>query len=573
MGFYNFADGVWVCGFDTRDNHPRGGNVTLISQSGSGMSGIIDCEERIDFNLAVSTGQEMAVGIADYMDFAIGELDTRVIGLFLETTRDPEALVAALEKANARGIPFVAIKDGRTEFAARMAQSHSGAMAGEDAAWEAMIDRYGVQRALDVDELVTALIMFAQPHPVASGGLVALHDSGGERQLLIDLADRVDAPLTELAADTVARLEQQLDPGLPAVNPLDAWGTGGADFDTEMADCLATLMSDPGAAMGAVVHARGPKSIIYPEYLQYLRTGHAASGKPAFLVANRQGSGSDPQVVAATREGFPVLDGLRPFLFGVKALTGQRDFQQRQVSPPEAPEPARLARARQCLDQGIADEFAAAELLRDLGLPMNPARLCHSEPEALAAAAELGYPLVLKTARPGLAHKTEKRGVHLDLHTAAAVQAAWHDLAERLGPAVLVASMVQQPGVEMALGMIHDAQFGPLVMMGFGGVRLEAMRDVVYAIPPFDAATAQRRLAGLKQYALFRHDRGAGLPRLQEYCEAAAVFSSIVAALADNIDEIDINPIIVHAQGCVAVDALVVPAGAMETRNTQRKAS
>jgi hypothetical protein len=110
-------------------------------------------------------------------------------------------------------------------------------------------------------------------------------------------------------------------------------------------------------------------------------------------------------------------------------------------------------------------------------------------------------------------------------------------------------------------------------MMGFGGVRLEAMRDVVYAIPPFDAATAQRRLAGLKQYALFTHDLGAGLPRLQEYCEAAAVFSSIVAALADNIDEIDINPIIVHAQGCVAVDALVVPAGAMETRNTQRKAS
>ena len=115
MGLYNCHDGIWMCGFDTRENHPRGGNVTLISHSGAGMSGIVDCEERIDFNLAVSTGQELCVSMDEYMDFALDQPETRVIGLFMETVRYPERMVAALEKAAGLAIPVVALKVGRTE--------------------------------------------------------------------------------------------------------------------------------------------------------------------------------------------------------------------------------------------------------------------------------------------------------------------------------------------------------------------------------------------------------------------------------------------------------------------------
>ena len=127
-----------------------------------------------------------------YIDYAIEQMDTQVIGLFMETTRNPDGLVRVLEKAAQRHIPVIALKVGRTELAAQLTYSHSGALAGQDAAYQALFERYGVQRVEDMDELATALIMFAQPHPVAAGGLVALHDSGGERQLLIAQTDEDD---------------------------------------------------------------------------------------------------------------------------------------------------------------------------------------------------------------------------------------------------------------------------------------------------------------------------------------------------------------------------------------------
>ncbi|MCJ7814564.1 MAG: CoA-binding protein, partial [Xanthomonadales bacterium] len=331
MGFYNFADGVWVCGFDTRENHLHGGNVTLISHSGSGMSGIIDCEERIDFNLAISPGQELCVSMDQYLDFALEQPETRVVGLFMETARNPAGMTRAFQKANDKGIPVVVLKVGRTELSARLAVSHSGAITGRDDAYQALFDRYGVQRVQDMDELATALIMFAQPHPVAAGGLVSIHDSGGERQLLIDLADEMGIPLARIEPQTESRLEALLDPGLPPVNPLDAWGAGGPGANKIMEDSLATLMSDPNAAMGAVVHDRAPLGALCEEYFGYMRAGHRASGKPVFLVSNRQGSGTDPAAVRVTREGFPVLDGLRSFLAGVRCLTDWRDFNARRA--------------------------------------------------------------------------------------------------------------------------------------------------------------------------------------------------------------------------------------------------
>ena len=255
MGFYNFADGIWGCGFRTR-MHRRGGNVAYISHSGSGMCGIVDSEERIDFNLVVSTGQELAVSMDEYLDYALDMPGTRAVGLFMETARNPDGLVRAFDKARRRGIPIVALKVGRTELSARLTVSHSGAIAGRDAVYDAIFDRYGVHRARDMDELATTLIMFAQPHPVGAGGLVSIHDSGGERQLLIDLAHDAGVPLTQLSPASTAKLESLLDPGLPAVNPLDAWSTGGPDYHHTMEQCFSTLMSDPEAAIGAVVHDR-----------------------------------------------------------------------------------------------------------------------------------------------------------------------------------------------------------------------------------------------------------------------------------------------------------------------------
>lgn len=563
MGFYNFVDGVWVCGFDTRENHVRGGNVTLISHSGSGMAGIMDCEERIDFNLAVSTGQELSVSMDQYMDFALDQPETRVIGLFMETARNPAGMIAAFKKANDKRVPVVALKVGRTELSARLAVSHSGAMAGSDDAYQAVFDRYGVQRVCDMDELATALIMFAQPHKVANGGLVTIHDSGGERQLMIDLADSMDVPLAQIEPASEVRLEQLLDPGLLAVNPLDAWGAGGPDADTIMEDCLAALMADPNAAMGAVVHDRAPLSRIYGDYIDYMRRGHEASGKPVFLVANRQGTGSDPAVMSVTREGFPVLDGLRSFLTGVRCLLNYRDFHAQSCTETAADEGSLPSRTiSHWLDMlGTGDtlsELESGQLLHDFNIHMNPAVHVYNEEALLDAAESLIYPLVLKTAEAGIFHKTDQKGVVLNLENESQLKNAYADISQRLGSNVLLSPMVKSHGVEMVLGMIQDEQFGPVVLLGFGGVNVEVLKDVTYALPPFNQATARRMVDKLAHRPLLNALRDRPALNIDAFCAMAERFSLLAASLGTVIKEIDINPIMLGPDGCTAVDTLVI---------------
>jgi acyl-CoA synthetase (NDP forming) len=299
--------------------------------------------------------------------------------------------------------------------------------------------------------------------------------------------------------------------------------------------------------------------VIQDSYVDYLRIGHAASGKPAFLVSNRQGTGADPLVVAATRAGFPVLDGMTSFLRGVKCLLEFRDAGARDTGPaPHLPEASLVgARARLAAGTGL-DEHGALQLLRELGLPANPSRIVVSAAEARTAARELGMPVVLKTAMPGMEHKTEHDGVRLSLADEAAVASAWQDLAARIGPRVLVAPMVAAPGVEMLLGMFRDAQFGPVIVLGFGGVHVESLADVVYALPPFGAAEARRLLDRLKLRSLLQDRRHGRAPAIDEFCAAAARFSAVVASLDDIVGEIDLNPVIVHADGCTIVDALIV---------------
>jgi acyl-CoA synthetase (NDP forming) len=557
MGFFNFTGGVWACGFDTRE-HRADGNVTLISHSGSGMCGIVDVDERIDFNLAVSTGQELCVGMHDYLDYALEQPETRVVGLFMETARDPAALCRAFEKANQKRIPIVALKVGRTALSARLAVSHSGAVAGEDAAYQALFERYGVQRVADMDQLATTLILFAQPHPVGDGGLVSLHDSGGERQLLIDLASDLQVSMASLSATSVASLEHHLDPGLPAVNPLDAWSAGGPDSDRVMEDCLVALMSDQAAALGAVVHDRAPAGKIYPHYIQYMRKGHQATGKPVFLVSSRQGTGSDPLVVSTTREGFPVVDGVGPFLKAVKCLFDYRDFCQREPShPPPVPVGASTIWRERLANGAPLDEADALSLLADFELPVNPARVVEDESQLLNEARELGFPLVLKTAQPGIKHKTDCQGVILDLSDESELLSAYQTLGASLGPRALIAPMISGTGVEMILGMVRDAQFGPLVTLGFGGVQVETIKDLAFALPPFDAVTARRLLDTLHLRPLLDARRGRPPMAVDAFCQAAARFSVMVASLGEQLMEVDVNPMIVHSSGCIAVDALV----------------
>jgi acyl-CoA synthetase (NDP forming) len=552
MGFYNVRDRVWACGFDSSD-HDGPGNVALISHSGAGMSGLIDSDARLRINLAVSTGNELDATMDEYLDFVLDLPETRAVGLFVETARNPDGFRAALRKAVAKQIPVVAIKVGRTEQAAELAVSHSGALAGDDAAYQALFDRYGVQRVRDMDEMATALILFAELDRVGEGGLVSLHDSGGERQLMVDLADEHGVPLVELGSEAVARIEACIDPELPAVNPLDAWSRGGADAAGKMTRSLAAMMDDPNTAMGVVVHDRAPYGKVYRSYLQYMQDAHVASGKPIALVAARQGTGHDQAVLTSTAAGFPVLDGLPAFLRGVRALFDYRDFLDREPGSCTPADGNAVEAWRSRLGGEPLGEAEALTMLRDFGLPVLPAVTCNDESQAVAS----GFPVALKTAAPGIAHKSDVGGVVLGIETGEQLHAAYRDMASRLGPAAIIAPMAA-PGVEMLLGARTDPQFGPVVLIGFGGVHAETLHDVVFALPPFTAQHARRCVDRLTLRPLLDGKRGAAAADIDAFCETAAAFSAMVDALRDDIREIDVNPVIVHASGCTVVDALVI---------------
>ncbi len=557
MGFYNIRDKVWACGFDSRLHTPPG-NATLISHSGSGMSGIVDCEQRLQFNLAVSAGNELSVTMDQYLDFALELPETKVVGLFVETARNPQGFRDALLKAAAKRIPIVALKVGRTARAAALTVSHSGAMAGDDATYAALFDYYGVHRVADMDELATAMIVFAAMHPIGPGGLATLHDSGGERQLIVDLAEQTGVPLPELTADTVSRLKGVLDPELPPVNPLDGWSRGGPGARQQMTDCLSLLMQDEGIALGAVMHDRAPEGVVYPSYIRYMEAAHEASGKPVALVAARQGSGYDEQVEEATHRGFPVLDGVSPFLKSVAALMNHRDYRAPAVEKQIPIDPAVVEQwSERLANSGPLDEADSLQMLRDFGLPTSRGVIVEGENALLETAKSLRAPLALKTAMPGLLHKSDHAGVHLSLEDLATLQSAYHDLADRLGPRVLVSEMAPA-GIDMILGARRDPQFGPVVVLGFGGTLAEVLSDVAFALPPFDADYALRRLAALKLRPLLDGVRGGPAVDIRGFAEMAARFSAMVNVLENVVQEIDVNPVIVGSASCLAVDALVV---------------
>ena len=558
MGFFHIEKGVWVNGYYTRPNHEPGG-ICIISQSGSGLAGIIDCEERINLNLSVSSGSELTVGAEDYLDYVLHQQSTKVVGMFLETIRKPDQMIQAFQLAKERKIPIVVLKTGRTEQSAELTVSHSGGLAGVDDYYDALFEKYGIQRVADMDELATTLIMFDQPHTLATGNMVSIHDSGGERQLMIDIADQQGVEFAELEDGTTQKLKEILEPGLPAVNPLDAWGKGLEDADQIMADCITEMLDDPNASMAAIVMDRGPLGLIHEEYIDYyMKQANDRTGKPVFLVTNRQGTGIHPLVVEATKMGMPVLDGIQSFLAGVRCLHQYRDFLSREDVIDLNLDSDKLKKHQDQLEQSdFVSEADALNMFFDLGLNANQSKIINNEEELLSEAKSMDFPLVLKTAVEDVYHKSELNGVYLNIDSEEKLRLSYEQLQEQHPGKALLARMIQSEGIEMIVGMTTDQQLGPMVTIGFGGYYAEALNDTVTMMPPFSKQAAKEALKSLKMKSLFEGYRGSKPVDLDAFAEFASRFSMIALELSNQICEIDLNPVILGSDICIAVDALI----------------
>jgi acyl-CoA synthetase (NDP forming) len=564
MGFVNVARGLRAVGYAEPDPPPAG-PVALITHSGSVFSTLLRARRGFGFSLAVSSGQELVTPAAAYARYALQLDETRVLALVLEAIRAPAELKQALETALTADVPVVLLSVGQSPAGQRLVSAHSGALAAADGAWEALARAYGLHRARDLAELADTLELFATPRRChATKGIATVHDSGLERAHVADLAAELGVPFAPISPATTQRLARAIDPGLKPGNPLDVWGTG-RDTGPLFAECLAALAADPAVAAVALAVDLVPDFDGDEAYPRAMLAAAAGTAKPVAVLAGLPGA-VDPAAAARLRTAnIPVLEGTRSGLLALRHLLDHAARPEPHGPEPHGPEPhgpeppaadaGKRQRWTRVLAAGPPGGAVLFDLLRDYGIPAVRAIQAGTRAEALAAAAEIGYPVVLKT--DGIAHKSDVGGVRLGLAGPATAGAAYDDLAARLGPRVLVCQTAA-PGTELALGLVRDAALGPLLVIGAGGVLIEIFSERAVVLPPVTRSSASGVLAGLRLAAVLAGARGQPPADLGAIADAITGLSRLACDLGDVLDALDINPLICGPSGVAAADVLVV---------------
>lgn len=538
------------------DTPATGGPIALMTQSGA--LGIALLERAHALGLGVgrfaSMGNKLDVSGNDLLLHWESDPGVQVILMHLESVGNPRNFVRIASRVS-RTKPIVLVKGGRTEAGARAAGSHTGAMMDADTLVDAMVRQAGVLRVATVEELFDAtLALSLQPLP-AGDRVAVVTNSGGPAILLADALPAAGLRLATLGAPTLAACARRLPPGAAVSNPLDM--LAGADPPTLTA-CLADLLRDPGTdAVVALATPLAPDDLPWADAIVAARDQAPGKALVAVLFGRDPSSAGFRRLVAAGIPAYTFPENAAQALSALARVAAGR----RRLPPtlPErtaggAPRPARAG----WLPQGEALAFFAA-----LGAQVPGAQRCASPDEVAAAAARVGFPVAVKVEAPGLVHKTEAGAVRLDLRDAAEAERAARDAWQAVrghgfAPAAVVVQAMAPAGVELLVGAVNDAKFGPAVSVGLGGVQAEALRDVATRLAPVSAEEAEAMIASLRCAPLLGAFRG-------EPARDVAALRDLVVRLADHVArhpevaEAEANPVRVLAQGrgLVAVDARV----------------
>jgi acyl-CoA synthetase (NDP forming) len=559
MGFYNYDHNVMVS-FDCPPAGRPAGHIGLILHSGSGMTYLANNDARFCFNYVIASAQETNASVGAYMDYLVEQESTRVIAILLEAVRDVAVFIAALERARSKSIPVVITRLGRTEKSAQLAMSHSGAIVGDYEAFVAACERHGAILCRDADEMIVTAMLFAAGFRVGDGGLASMLDSGGMREQMIDLAEDHGIRFACIAAHTTRVLREHLEAGLEAVNPMDGMGALGNNTRQTYLECGKALLDDADTALLSFEFEFRDGFSHYPELFEVTKQLSAYSDKPLVLINSCSFTAINQTAAELTAQGIPVINGIDVALRAMLKLMHYRarDDNDTAISSIEF-EQAAIGRWSSHLSTiDSCDETTSLSLMSEFGLPTVGFSLAQSYDKVLAAADSLGFPLVLKTAMPGIAHKSDKKGVKVGIADRQQLEVAYRDLQTRLGDQVIVMPMVEI-GVEVSVGMKNDPQYGPMVIVGCGGVLIELLAERAFKLAPVDDAQANAMLEQTRLASLLSGVRGQAAVDRQALVDLIVKFSTLVVVLADSIAEIDLNPVIVNQVGCTIVDALVVP--------------
>ena len=553
---------------EVREMAGLAGDVGLISQSGSICIGMLADVRRYGFSHVISSGNEAVVSCAAYLEFLADDPETKVIAAFLESVRDPERFVAALDRAADRGKPVVVLKVGRTERTRHAITSHTGGLAGESRVFSEVLRAHRAIEVDDLDELAEVLAAATCSRRPAGRRIGVVTASGGQAELILDVATQAGFDLPPLEPGIRAETEAVIGPLTGDGNPLDAWGNG--DFATNFPKALASLDASPNCdaivlctdAADANPMGRADRAM---SYARVLADAANKSRKPHYMLGLRPGLLQREPVEFLRQYGVPVLGGARQGLAAIARLGGA----QPRPAPAPAPVGPRLAdtlgdvRGRATVHEADAKRFFGA-----LGLPVTREFLVCDADFALRAAAEIGWPVAIKVVSDQIAHKSEHGLVALAIGNEAALRDAYERLmraaAESVPSASIAGFLVQEmvsAGMETFVGVSRDPDFGPVIACGVGGVGIEIFRDYALRLLPLAAGDAAAMIAELKAYPLLQGARSAqpyDIPALIALIEAVG---AIAWTERDSLREIDLNPIkLFHgADGCRIVDALIVP--------------
>jgi acetate---CoA ligase (ADP-forming) len=550
QGLANFATGV-VANFSTifHEMQGRDGPVAIVSQSGANSQAIytLVMKKGLGVRHVHATGNEADVTVADLAEAVLEDPGVRLLLLYMEAIKDPPRLAAAAARARGRGVPIVALKAGRSARGQKAASSHTGALAAEDRVVDAFFERHGIWRAADPHELVSAAALYVRGRPARGRRLVVISNSGASCVMSADYSDLSGIPLARISEDAKKRLGTVL-PGFAALdNPIDI--TGALLGNPQLFGAVLPLVGDDGGSdllMVALPVAGTGYDV--PRFAQDLRKFEDTYGH-AVAVAAPQESVRAPFEAA----GIAAFEREREAMDALAQFAAHSALMARPVRAPAGC--VRIGATR------FLSELESLAWIAAAGLPVVEHRLCRSEEEVGAAAAAFDGRIVIKACSPDLPHKSDHGLVALASADPRAEFRRQREKVRALGAkfdGVIVARQAAK-GRELALGARLDPQFGPVVLVGDGGIYLETLKDFRLLLPSFTEEEVAQKLGELRVAPLLAAVRGQPARDVAAFAAMAVRLGEAMLRWDGSVASVDINPVIVFetGAGALAVDALV----------------
>jgi acyl-CoA synthetase (NDP forming) len=553
----------------------RGGRIGLITQSGhQGRPLVQGTEFGVAFSRWVPTGNELDLEAADFIEYFANDDDTAVIGGYFEGFKNPARLRTALEAANSAGKPVVALKVGSTEAGVRMASSHTGHLAGSDAAISGLFHQYGVTRVRDLDELLETAALFAKL-PAGTGPNVCLYSiSGGSGALMAEVAESHGVPLPVLDRKTQDGLRTMIPDYLTVANPVD----NGAQFlvTNPLEDrrrVFDLICADPSIDL-VVVGLTGALGRLTDRFAEDIVSFIDDLPKPVVVTWNSFKT-DEAGFRTLVDAGIPMFRSFRNCFAALKSFA---DYQNaaKHFRVRKAPRARLEPGLRRELDShephGDADRKVLStdlsrRILESFGIPLAGDTVVTSAAAAVRAADDFGYPVVMKIASADIPHKSDAGLVRLDVSSPGQVRSVYRELTERaeaMRPVPRIEGVqVQQMltgGVEMIVGLSHDPVVGHVLLIGSGGVFAEVFRDVALRPLPVDKRDVEEMIDSLRGSALLDGARGRPKADRKALVDVALGVAKLATACGERLAELDLNPVVVkeRGKGAFAVDSLLV---------------